>query len=249
MGWLEIVVLVLLALNILTDVYVSIYTRFEAQKELKKKRNQLNQNSNKSNNSTKMNKSNLPKVIYTSYRMFEQFSYGLMRYRIIMVGKIPSYRIRNFLYRYVYKMNITSKTKIAGGCEFRSPWNLKADNCIIGLGCILDARSGITIGNNTVLGGGVHIWTEEHSVDDPYFRVLDDNAKPVIIKDYVWLGSDSTILPGCVINEGAIVASRACVTKDCEDYGIYAGIPAKKIRIRNKNLVYKLKKRPGWWLY
>lgn len=37
MGWLEIVVLVLLALNILTDVYVSIYTRFEAQKELKKR--------------------------------------------------------------------------------------------------------------------------------------------------------------------------------------------------------------------
>lgn len=244
-GLLEVIVLSFVVLNIMTDVYISVYCRFEAIKDRKKSDNIAG----KSYTKMKNNKSNKMKALYVLYRTLEQFSYGLMRYRIIMVGKIPSYKARNFLYRHIFKMDISPRTKIAGGCEFRSPWNLKADNCIIGLGCILDARSGITIGDNVVIGGGVHIWTEEHSVDDPYFRVLEGNARPVMIKDYVWLGSDSTILPGCNINEGAVVASKACVTKDCDDYGIYAGIPAKRIKTRNTNLMYKLEKRPGWWFY
>ena len=37
-------------------------------------------------------------------------------------------------------------------------------------------------------------------------------------------------MPGVTIGEGCIVAAGAVVTKDCESHGLYAGVPARRIR-------------------
>lgn len=180
------------------------------------------------------------------YRWLNSYLYGYTRTMIIMTGKIPSHRIRKMLYKYVFRMKISAKTIIYGGTEIRSPWNIKMGICTVAANCILDGRSGIEIGDNVVLGANVHIWTEEHDVNDPFFRVLPSNRQPVIINDYAWVCSDTTLLPGVIIGKGAVVAARACVTKNCEDFGIYAGVPAKKINNRNQKLKYKLNGRPTW---
>lgn len=180
---------------------------------------------------------------------FDHYLYGLMRYSIIKVGKIPSNRIRRFVYRHVFCMNITNNTVINGGCEFRSPWNIYADRCTIMSGCILDGRSGIRIGQDVVFGVCVHIWTEEHDLNDPEFKVHPWNRGPVIIGDHAWICSDSTVLPRTRIGEGAVVAARACVTKECEPYCVYGGVPAKKISERNSNLTYQSGIKPHWHFY
>jgi acetyltransferase-like isoleucine patch superfamily enzyme len=51
-------------------------------------------------------------------------------------------------------------------------------------------------------------------------------------------------MPGVTIGRGAIVASGAVVTKDVPEFTIVAGIPAKVIGQRNRNLDYKC--GPGW---
>lgn len=177
------------------------------------------------------------------------YFYGLMRYSLLLVGHFPSFKIRSILYRYVFNMDISKKTVIYGGCEIRSPWNFHADNCVISNNCIIDARNGIFIEDNVVFGAGVHIWTEEHDVNHPYFAVSEKNRASVVIEKHVWICSDSTILPGVHIGEGAVLASRACATKDLEDFNIYGGIPAKKIGIRNKNLKYILSGKPTYYFY
>ena len=126
-------------------------------------------------------------------------------------------------------MDIKENTCISGGCEFRSPWNIHLKKCVIQANCILDGRSSIYVDDNVVFGTGVHIWTQEHDVNDPLFRVLEKNSQPVIINNRAWICSDSTILPGVIIGEGVVLASRAVATKNCEAYGIYAGLPAKRI--------------------
>jgi len=191
----------------------------------------------------------LKNLLRKLYRFLDGYMYGYMRYCIIQTGKIPSFRVRNSLYRFVFYMKITKKTVIYSGCEFRSPWNIKADNCVIAGGCIFDGRRGIEIGEHVVFGSGVHIWTEEHSIDDPYFSVLTENAQPVYIETRAWICSDSTILPGVTIGEGAVIASRACVTRTCEPFGVYAGVPAKKIKERNKKILYELPGKAHWHFY
>lgn len=58
--------------------------------------------------------------------------------------------------------------------------------------------------------------------------------------------SDSTILPGVKIGEGAVIAAKALVCKNCEPYGIYGGVPTKKISDRTRNLTYVLSGKPHW---
>ena len=146
-------------------------------------------------------------------------------------------------------MHITNKTVIYAGCEIRSPWNIHADRCVISNNCILDGRRGIWIGEDVVFGGGVHVWTEEHDVDDPYFLVNPNNAQPVKIEAHAWICSDSTILPGVHIGEGVVLASRALAASDCVAFGVYGGVPAKRLRERNKDLEYRLNGKPTWHFY
>lgn len=189
------------------------------------------------------------KIIVFMYRIIDPYLYGLMRYSILCVGKIPTHTIRKIMYKCIFRVKICKKSVINGGCEIRSPWNIKMGNSVIGVSCILDGRRGITIGNNVVFGTGVHLWTEEHNVNDPLFRVLEVNSQGIIIEDRAWICSDSTILPGIHIGEGAVIAARACVTKDCEPYTIYGGVPAIKIGTRNSNLTYELTGKPIWHFY
>ena len=53
---------------------------------------------------------------------------------------------------------------------------------------------------------------------------------PIIVGKNVWIGSNSTILQGVSIGDGAIVAAGAVVTKDVPANSIVGGIPAKLIR-------------------
>lgn len=185
-------------------------------------------------------------VVKQLYYWGNSYFYGWVRFNVLVLGYFPSYRIRKIFYRAVFGMKLTRKTVIFGKCEFRSPWNISIGNSTISANCILDGRGKIDIGNDVVLGSGVHIWTEEHSINDPYFRVLKENIQPVIIKGHAWVCSDTTILPGITIKEGAVLASRACAVKDCEAYKIYGGIPAKIIGERNRDLRYELSGKVSW---
>ena len=185
-------------------------------------------------------------VVKRLYHWINAYLYGWVRYNVLIVGHIPSYTIRKLFYMIVFAMKIKKETIIFGGCEFRSPWNITIGNSTIGANCILDGRGRIVIENDVVFGSGVHIWTEEHSVNDPYFRVLRENLQPVIIKRHAWICSDTTILPGITVNEGAVLASRACAVNNCEAFKIYGGIPAKKIGDRNRELKYELGGKVSW---
>jgi len=78
----------------------------------------------------------------------------------------------------------------------------------------------------------------EHDIDSPDFA---ETGAPVVIEDYVVIGTRVTILPGVTIGKGAVVASGAVVTHDVAAFDVVGGVPAKVIRQRNKNLTYRLK--------
>jgi len=64
----------------------------------------------------------------------------------------------------------------------------------------------------------------------------------VICKKHSFLATNVIVHPGVIIGEGAVVASGSIVTKDVEPWSIYMGVPAKKIRERPKENIYKLEK-------
>ena len=156
-----------------------------------------------------------------------------------LVGYIPAHYFRMFLYKHVFMMDIAKDVVIYYGLEARSPWNISiGKGSIVGDHAILDARHGITIGENVNLSTCVWIWTLQHDVNDPNFGTAG-NGKAVVIGNRAWISSRSTILPGCFISEGCVIAAGAVVTKSCSpEFGIYGGIPAKRIGERNNNIHY-----------
>jgi acetyltransferase-like isoleucine patch superfamily enzyme len=154
-------------------------------------------------------------------------------------GKIPFQCIRKHLYTKYFGISIGENSVIYNSCHIRSPRNITiGEDTSIGDRCILDGRFGLTIGNSVNLSTGAWIWTLQHDPNDPEFGVKGGH---VVIEDYVWISSRTSILPGVTIGRGAIVATGAVVTKSVEPFAIVGGVPAQKIGERHQNLNYKLK--------
>mgnify|MGYP002523129669 CR=1 FL=1 len=161
-------------------------------------------------------------------------------YYLYRVSLTPSHHIRNFLYRNVCGLNLGEKAVLYYGTEIRQPSNISiGKGSIIGDNSILDGRNGIKIGNNVVFASNVRIWTEQHDHRDPWFRCETQKHGPVVIDDRAWIGSHTVILHSVHIGEGAVVAAGAVVTHDVPPYAMVAGIPAKKIGERNRDLRYE----------
>ena len=67
------------------------------------------------------------------------------------------------------------------------------------------------------------------------------NVAPIVIGDYSWIGMNSVVTAGVTLGPRTIVAAGAVVTKDIPPYSIAAGVPAKIIGERTKDLDYKCK--------
>lgn len=78
-----------------------------------------------------------------------------------------------------------------------------------------------------------------HAMTNP--MVADEFKKvlhaPVILDKHVIIGSGSIVLPGCHIHIGSAVGALSLVTKDIPEFEIHTGMPARKIKKRNKNLL------------
>lgn len=68
-----------------------------------------------------------------------------------------------------------------------------------------------------------------------------------IVGNDVWIGSEVMIMPGVKIGDGAVIGSRALVTKDVEPYSIVGGNPAKLIKKRFEDKHIEMLLEIKWW--
>ena len=92
------------------------------------------------------------------------------------------------------------------------------ENCHIGYHVAIhdadwNASGQITIGNYVYFGPRVNILTISHNIEgnkipyDPTYVY-----KPVVIEDFVWVGTDVVIAPGTHIEEGAVIAMGSTIS-------------------------------------
>lgn len=60
---------------------------------------------------------------------------------------------------------------------------------------------------------------------------------PVTIGKHAIIGSGTVILPNIIVGEGVAVGALSLINKNCDEFGIYIGAPAKKIKERKRNLL------------
>ncbi|KAJ1554021.1 Maltose acetyltransferase [Nowakowskiella sp. JEL0078] len=98
-------------------------------------------------------------------------------------------------------------------------------------GCVILDSSKVVIGNDVSIGPSVQIYTSLHSTNPKERRNFGSGfAKPVTIKDDVWIGGGVIILPGVTIGKGSTIGAGSVVTKDIPPYVVAVGNPARVIK-------------------
>lgn len=149
---------------------------------------------------------------------------------------IPSWSIRRRILRFA-NLSIGGKSFIMKRTYFMDVNKISIGAFTdINRGCFLDGRGTIIIGNNVSISHEVKIITGSHDINSKTFEAI---YKPIIVDDYAWLGAGCTILQGVHVGEGAVVCAGAVVTNDVKPYEVVAGIPARVIMHRNRDLSYQ----------
>ena len=93
----------------------------------------------------------------------------------------------------------------------------------------LDLRGGLTIGDDVAIAPYCRILSADHDADSPT-RTYRERA--VSIRDRAWLGTGACLLPGTDVGTGTVVGAGAVAHGKLDDFGIYVGNPARRIRDR-----------------
>ena len=91
------------------------------------------------------------------------------------------------------------------------------------------------------------IFFEEWGLDVANITSAWDNKGDIVVGNDVWIGYEAVVLSGVTIGDGAIIGTRAVVTKDVPPYTIVGGIPAKPIRKRFSDEVISRLLELQWW--
>lgn len=91
------------------------------------------------------------------------------------------------------------------------------------------------------------LFFEEWELDKKDVISSWDNKGDIVIGNDVWIGYEAVIMAGVTIGDGAIIGSRAVVTKDVPPYTIVGGVPAKPIRKRFSEETISTLLDLKWW--
>lgn len=91
------------------------------------------------------------------------------------------------------------------------------------------------------------IFYEEWGREAKHVADAWDNKGDIVIGNDVWIGYEAIILAGVTIGDGAIIGTRAVVTKDVPPYTIVGGVPAKIIRQRFDDATIAALLALRWW--
>ena len=101
-----------------------------------------------------------------------------------------------------------------------------------------------TLAPNVVLSAGSDDYTDGIATPMvPLEFKANSIIGKIIINKHCIVGASSVVLPNVTFNEGATLGALSLATKDLEEYKVFAGIPAKPIKDRNKQNIIKLEQK------
>jgi acyl-[acyl carrier protein]--UDP-N-acetylglucosamine O-acyltransferase len=118
------------------------------------------------------------------------------------------------------------------------------DHIHIGSHCSLIGGAGIELEDFAGVSHGARLFSTVDDMDGSHltgptvpneFRRIV--SSPIRVKRHAVIGTNAVVFPGVTIGEGSIIGALSLVREDVPDWSIYAGIPAKRVGTRGKDLL------------
>ena len=116
-------------------------------------------------------------------------------------------------------------------CDYGSNIHL-GERVYFNFNCVVLDVCRVTVGDFTLFGPGVQIYTAGHPMDAMLRRKVEF-GKPIAIGSDCWIGGAAVICPGVSIGSGTIVGAGSVVTKDLPEKVLAVGNPCRVIRRLN----------------
>jgi len=142
----------------------------------------------------------------------------------------PSYSFKTFLLR-LFGAKIGRNVVIKPKVNIKYPWNVTiGENSWIGENVWLDSLCKIHIGANCCLSQGAMLICGNHDYKKSTFDLI---VKDIFLEEGVWIGAGAIVCPGVICKSHSVLSAGSVVTNNMEEYSIYQGNPAVKIKERN----------------
>ena len=113
-------------------------------------------------------------------------------------------------------------------CDYGSNIHM-GERVFFNFNCVVLDVCPVTIGDFTLFGPAVQIYTATHPFD-PVLRRKQEFAKPIAVGSDVWVGGGAILCPGVTIGSRSIIGAGSVVTRDIPDGVFAAGNPCRVIR-------------------
>lgn len=141
----------------------------------------------------------------------------------------PIYSVKSFLLR-LFGAKLGTNVIIKPHVSIKYPWKLViGDNVWIGEEVWIDNLALVTFGNNSCISQGAMILCGNHNYKRSSFDLV---VGEVTIDEGAWVGAKATVCPGVKMGSHSLLTVGSVATSNLEEYWIYQGNPAKKLRIR-----------------
>lgn len=121
------------------------------------------------------------------------------------------------------------------GSKVWAPWNLVcADQVTAGDSAEIYNPAPMRFGSHAVVSQGAYICGATHDFNDPAFPL---QAFAMNIGPYAWICARASVAPGVNVGEGAVLGMGSVATRDLDSWGVYAGVPAVKVKDRKQIIV------------
>jgi putative colanic acid biosynthesis acetyltransferase WcaF len=126
--------------------------------------------------------------------------------------------------------------KMGPNCHFYpcsriwAPWNLIcADQVTAGDRAEIYNPAPIYFGSHAIVSQDAYVCGATHDFNDPAFPLL---AYSMTIGTYAWICARASVCPGVNVGDYAVLGLGSVAARDLEPWGVYAGVPAVKIKTR-----------------
>ena len=130
----------------------------------------------------------------------------------------------------IFGAKIGNRVIIKPRVRIKYPWLLSVgDDVWIGESVWIDNLDNVIIEDNVCLSQGVIIMCGAHDYKKPTFNLI---TKPIKIESESWICAKSIVLQGVTCKKGSILTASSVAKKNLDEYSIYEGNPAIKIKNR-----------------